>query len=312
MDLLRGDRRQRAPRVRRDARRAQPQHRPGRAERRSLSPSPAWEPGRDTRLAALIGSPVRHSLSPAIHNAAFRALGLDWVYLAFEVHPGGVPGALAGMRALGIQGLSVTLPHKEGAAAAVDDLSGTAAALGAANTIVIGADGRLRGENTDAAGFLAALADAGVDPGGRRCLVRGAGGAARAVVWALAGAGAAEVVVVPGRDPERAARTSALAAAVGRVGTAGDVKAAEIVVNATTLGLHGESELAVDPAALGPGQVVVDLIPRATTALLDAAVAAGAQAVDGLGMLVHQGALAFRMWTGSEPPIDVMRAAVRS
>ena len=222
---------------------------------------------------------------------------------------------LAGMRALGIQGLSVTLPHKEEAAAAVDELSPTAAALGAVNTVVVDPDGRLRGENTDAPGFLAALADAGVDPAGRRCLVRGAGGAARAVVWALAEAGAVEVVVVPGRDAARAAVTASLAGAVGRVGDPHDVANAEIVVNATPLGLDGGSAsavLAVDPALLGPGQVVVDLIPRPTTALLEAAVARGAQAVDGLGMLVHQGALAFRMWTGCDPPIDVMRTAVRS
>jgi shikimate dehydrogenase len=271
-----------------------------------------WEPGRDTRLAALIGSPVRHSYSPAIHNAAFRALGLDWVYLAFEVAPGRVPEALAGVRALGIGGLSVTLPHKEDAAAAVDELSATAAALGAANTVVVGADGRLRGENTDAAGFLASLADAGVDPTDRRCLVRGAGGAARAVVWALAEAGAAAVVVVPGRDRARAERTAALAGALGRVGEAGEAAGADIVVNATPIGLDGGPDLAVDPALLGPGQVVVDLVPRPTTALLGAAGARGARPVDGLGMLVHQAALAFRLWTGCDPPLDVMRAAVRS
>jgi len=220
--------------------------------------------------------------------------------------------ALGGMRALGIRGLSVTLPHKEDTAAAVDELSATAAALGAANTVVVVGDGRLRGENTDAAGFLASLADAEVDVAGRRCVVRGAGGAARAVVWALAGAGATEVVVVPGRDRARAQATASLAGDVGRVGTAAEVAGAGIVVNATPLGLDGGPDLAVDPALLGPGQVVVDLIPRPTTALLEAAGARGAQAVDGLGMLVHQGALAFRMWTGCEPPLDVMRAAARS
>ncbi len=247
-----------------------------------------------------------------MHNAAFRALGLDWVFLAFDVEPGRVPEALAGVRALGIRGLSVTLPHKQDVAAAVDELSATAAALGAANTVVVGADGRLRGENTDAPGFLASLADAGVDVGGRRCLVRGAGGAARAVVWALAQAGASEVVLVPGRDRDKAARTASLAGPVGRVGSGDEVSGAEIVVNATPLGLDGGSDLAVDPALLGPGHVVVDLIPRPTTALLDAAAARGAQAVGGLGMLVHQGALAFGMWTGCEPPLEVMWEAVRS
>ncbi len=270
------------------------------------------EAGCRTYLAGIIGSPVGHSRSPAIHNAAFRALGLDWVYLAFEVAPGRVPDALAGMRALGIRGLSVTLPHKEDTAAAVDVLSATAADLGAANTVVVDHDGRLRGENTDAAGFLASLVDADVEVGGRRCLVRGAGGAARAVVWALADAGASEVVVVPGRDPVRTKAVVDLAGAVGRMGAADEVRAAQIVVNATPLGLDGGPELAFDPAQFGPGQVVVDLIPRATTALLEAAAARGATVVDGLGMLVHQGALAFQLWTGCEPPLDVMRAAARS
>ncbi len=247
-----------------------------------------------------------------MHNAAFRALGLDWVYLAFEVAPGQVAAALAGMRALGIEGLQVTLPHKEEAAAAVDALGTGAARVGAVNTVVVDDDGRLRGENTDIAGFLASLAGAGVDVGGRRCLVRGAGGAARGVVWALADAGASDVVVVPGRDRARAEATAALAGPVGRVGTPAEVAGAYLVVNATPIGLDGGPDLPLDPALLGPGQVVVDLVPRTTTGLLDAAAARGAQAITGLEMLVYQGALAFRMWTGQEAPLDVMRAAARS
>ncbi len=278
--------------------------------------SQGWRPGPDTRLAAVIGSPVRHSRSPAIHNAAFRALDLDWVYLAFEVVPGEVADAVEGMRALGIGGLSVTIPHKEAAAAVVDDLSVTARALGAANTIVVHTDGMLFGENTDAVGFLASLADAGVDPRGRRCVVRGAGGGARAVVWALAVAGADEVVVVPGRDASRAVGTAALAGVVGRVGDASDVPAAGIVVNATPLGMAAapaelplDPELPFDPDLLRPGQVVVDLVPSPSTPLLEAAAGRGAVAVNGLGMLVHQAALAFQLWTGHEAPLDVIRAA---
>lgn len=272
-------------------------------------------PGRHTRLAALIGSPARHSLSPAIHNAAFRALGLDWVYLVFEVPPGRVAGALAGMRALGIGGLSVTVPHKEEAAGAVDELAPDASVMGAVNTVVPEPGGRLRGDNTDGAGFLASLADAGVAVEGRRCLVRGAGGAARGVVWGLARSGAAEVVVVPGRDRARAEATASVASAAGgagRVGTPADVAGADLVVNATPLGLDGGPDLPLDPSLLGPGHVVVDLVPRATTAFLEAAAARGARPVDGLGMLVHQGALAFRMWTGLDPPLAVMHAAARS
>ncbi|HEX2192088.1 MAG TPA: shikimate dehydrogenase, partial [Acidimicrobiales bacterium] len=188
-----------------------------------------WAPGSHTRVAAVIGHPVRHSLSPVLHNAAFRALELDWVYVAFEVPDGGAPSALAGMRALGIEGLSVTMPHKDAVAAAVDRLSPTARALGAVNTVVRRAD-VLEGHNTDGAGFLAAVRDdEGFDPAGRRCLVLGAGGAARAVVKALADAGAAEVVVV-NRTASRAEAAAALAGPVGRVGTADRAADAELIV----------------------------------------------------------------------------------
>jgi len=248
-----------------------------------------------------------------MHNAAFRALGLDWVYLAFDVPPGEVEGAVAGMRALGIEGLSVTIPHKEPMAGAVDVLSPLAQALGAVNTVVRDPRGRLRGENTDGPGFLRFLTDdEGFDPAGRRCLVVGAGGAARAVVKALADAGAAEVVVA-GRTPARVEAVAALAGDCGRVGVPAEAGEADLVVNATPLGMAGTDaagQLPVDDAHLGPGQLVVDLVPNpAITPLVEAARARGAMAVNGLGMLVHQAALAFRMWTGQEAPVAVMSAA---
>ncbi|MDQ4069283.1 MAG: shikimate dehydrogenase [Actinomycetota bacterium] len=267
--------------------------------------------GPDTRVAAVIGCPVRHTISPAIHNAAFAELGLDWVYVAFEVAPGHVPAALAGMRALGLGGLSVTIPHKGHAAAAVDDLSPAAAAIGAVNTVVPQPDGRLLGENTDSAGFLASLADEGFVAQERVCMVVGAGGAAQAVVHALARAGAAEIMVA-NRTRARAETTAALAGEVGRVASADEVVRADLVVNATPLGLAGPSsdELPVDAALLGPGQLVVDLVPNpVVTPLMRAARRAGCQTAGGLGMLVHQGALAFEMWTGRPAPLGVMRAA---
>jgi shikimate dehydrogenase len=247
-----------------------------------------------------------------MHNAAFRALGLDWAYLACEVPGGAVGQALDGARALGLGGMSVTLPHKEAAAAEVDELSPEAQALGAVNTVVPLPGGRLRGENTDGRGFLAALAaDEGFDPSGRRCLVVGAGGAARAVVAALGAAGASEVVVV-NRTAARAEATAALAAPVGRIGTEHEAGFAELIVNATPLGLAGAGldALPVDPAHVGPGQLVVDLVPNPrVTPLMEAARQRGAKACGGLGMLVHQGALAFELWTGEPAPVDVMRAA---
>ena len=260
----------------------------------------------------MIGSPVRHSLSPTLLNAAFAAEGLDWVYAAFEVPEGKGGDAVAAMRALGLGGLSVTMPHKAAAHDAVDGRTEVAAALGAVNCVFRDGD-RLVGDNTDGPGFLDALVhDQGVDVRGRRCVVLGAGGAGRAVARALGGAGAAEVVVV-NRSPGPAARAAELAGRAGRVGGPSDVGSADLVVNATPLGMAGGGppELPADPALLDARQVVVDLIYHpADTPLLQAARARGATTVNGLGMLVHQAAHAFTRWTGRPAPISVMRAAV--
>ncbi|HEV2758415.1 MAG TPA: shikimate dehydrogenase [Acidimicrobiales bacterium] len=267
--------------------------------------------GANTRLAAVLGFPVRHSLSPAMHNAAFRELGLDWIYLAFEVAPDSVEAAFAGARALGFGGLSVTIPHKTAALDAVDEATAAARAIGAVNTIVFRRDGSLLGDNTDGAGFLASLADEGFDPNGRMCAVVGGGGAARAVVHALAGAGATEVMVV-NRTPERAESAAALAGAAGRAGKASALGQFDLVVNATPLGLAGPDAdvLPFDSHLLGRGQLLVDLVPNpAVTPLMRAARDHGARVAGGLGMLVHQGALAFELWTGRPAPVGVMRAA---
>jgi shikimate dehydrogenase len=274
-------------------------------------------PTGSTHVAAVIGCPVRHSLSPVMHNAAYAALGLDWVYVAFEVAPGAARGALDAMRALGVAGFNVTMPHKHDVAAALDRLSPSAARLGAVNTVRRGPrDGELVGDNTDGAGFLDALRiDEGFDPAGRRCVVVGAGGAARAVVCALADAGAADIAVV-NRTPERAEAAAALAGRVGRVGTGADAAGADLVVNATPLGMAGARavggppEIAVDPARLGAGQLVVDLVYHpVVTPLVEAARARGAAAANGLGMLIHQAAHTIRLWTGEDPPLEVMSAA---
>lgn len=267
-------------------------------------------PSATTRVAAVIGDPVRHSLSPVLHNAAFRALGLDWAYLAFEVAEGDVEEAVRGARALGVEGLSVTMPHKESVARAVDRLSPIAERLGAVNTVFRVA-GDLVGESTDGQGFLDALrADQGYEPSGRRCLVVGSGGAARAVILALADAGAAEVIVV-GRSPERVARAVDVAGPRARPGRAEEVEGADLVVNATPVGMEGHpAGPALDPALLGPDQVVVDLVyhPVATPLVVEAR-ERGAVAVGGLGMLVHQAGHAFRLWTGQEPAREAMSAA---
>lgn len=263
-----------------------------------------------TRLAAVIGDPARHSLSPLLHNAAFAALGLDWVYLAFDVKRGAAVRALDAMRTLGIDGYSVTMPHKADVARAVDELSPEAAALDAVNCVV-NRDGRLIGHNTDGAGFVRGLRhDAGVDVKGLRCVVLGAGGAARAVVRALADAGASAVVVV-NRSPEPAVIAAGLAGAVGTVGTMDDIGHADLLVNATPVGMHGDTALPCPPDALHGGQVVVDLIyDPLETPLLAAARERGVAAYNGVSMLVFQAAQAFELWTGRDAPVEAMLGAV--
>lgn len=266
-----------------------------------------WRPGPFTRLAGVIGSPVRHSLSPVIHNTAFRVAGLDWVYLAFEVPPGGAAAAVAAMAALGLEGLNVTMPHKAGVAEAVDRLSPVADELGAVNTVVREGTA-LVGHNTDGDGLVAALrGEHGFDPAGRRCLVLGAGGTARAVVRALGAAGAADVAVVA-RRPDQASNAASLAGPCGRTGAVVDVGGAHLVVNTTPVA--GDLPLGLEPSQLGREQLVVDVVYQPpATALLVAAEAQGAATANGVGMLVHQAALAFRLWTGQEAPVAEMRKA---
>lgn len=266
----------------------------------------------ETRLAGVIGWPVRHSRSPAIHNAAYAASGLDWAYLALPVAPGRVPAALAGMATLGIEGLSVTMPHKAPVAATVDRLTADAAALGAVNTVSRDGD-HLVGDNTDGGGFIDALReDERLDPSGMVCLVVGAGGAARAVVRALAGAGAGEVLV-RNRDAVRGERAAALAGAIGRVATDHDWRRADLVVQATPLGMGESTAVAFDPAPLADHAVVADLVYHPeVTPLVAAADARGLRTVGGLGMLVHQAARQFRIWTGLDAPVDAMRTAARA
>lgn len=264
----------------------------------------------------MIGSPVRHSRSPLLANAAFAAAGADWTFVALEVAPGEGADAVRAARTLGIGGLMVTMPHKVDVIDALDGLTPAAEALGAVNSIAWD-DGRLIGDNTDGPGLVASLrVDAGFDPAGRNCVVLGAGGAARSAAWALADAGAAQVAVI-NRTPERAEIAARLAGPVGRVGDLDDVPGAALVVNATSVGM-GAAEGAAGPLPvpadrLRPGQVVVDAVYQPLeTPLLRAAAAAGAVPVDGLGMLVHQAARTIRRWIGTDPDVTAMTDAVRT
>ena len=271
--------------------------------------SPLMRLSGHTRVVGVIGDPVAHSLSPTIHNAAFAALGLDWVYVAFPVPRGRGADAVAAVSALGLVGFNVTMPHKEDVASACDELTSDAAALRSVNTVLSRPDGRTLGDSTDGAGFLDALAGEKIAVAGKPVLVLGAGGAARAIVLALGRAGAD--VTVAARRPE-AADTAAVLAAGARTAALGaaDPSGFAVVVNATPLGMSGGDPLPVDPQALSADQAVVDLVYHpADTPLLTAARARGAVAVNGLGMLLHQAARSFELWTGQAAPLDAMRAA---
>ena len=274
-------------------------------------PQAPIRPNGSTHLVGVIGWPVAHSLSPAIHNAAFAALELDWIYVPMPVEPGRVPEAVAGLRALGAVGANVTMPHKTEVASLVDELSEDAERLRAVNTVVV-EPGSTMGHNTDAPGFDRFVRlDVGFEPADRRAILYGAGGAARACALALARGGLAELTVVL-REPSRA---EALLATLEGLDTVVAVVAfeeassvqADLVVNATPLGAHGE---VLPLPGLSAGTVAIDLLYLPTTTPMQVAVReAGGAAFGGLGLLLHQAALAFEMWTGQPAPLGVMSAA---
>jgi shikimate dehydrogenase len=264
-----------------------------------------------TRLTGIIGRPVSHSLSPAMHNAAFAACGLNWVYLAFAVEDERVAEALSGLAAAGCSGLNVTIPHKQAVMEHCSSVSESATAIGAANTLVPDGAGGFRADNTDAEGFQRALDEAIPDDvAAGVVLLIGAGGAARAVAHAVKLRGGR--LLVSNRSPEKAAELgwvvpfdpAALNAAASE---------ATLVVNATSLGMGSDDvPFELPLAGLGPSQVVNDLVYRpGGTPWSAAAAARGARTVDGLGMLLHQGAAAFERWTGQPAPVDVMREALQ-
>lgn len=263
-------------------------------------------------FVGVMGWPLDHTLSPVIHNVAFRRTSLDWHYLAWPVEPSLLKDAVAGLRALGAAGANVTMPHKETVIEFLDELSGDARDVGAVNTIQRIGD-KLIGHNTDVDGFAEFLAgDTGFDAGGRSALVLGSGGAARAVVKALDTLGASEITVA-GRSGDRSDEVARLAATASPQ-AADWADAAELagkmdlVVNATPLGMAGEH--ALPEAEFRPGQCVVDLIyAPPSTKLVEAARAAGAEAWGGLGMLVRQAAASFTIWTGQAAPLEAMSAA---
>lgn len=270
-----------------------------------------------TRLVGLLGWPVRHSLSPVLHNAAFRDLDLDLVYLALPTPPDRLATIVEALGAVEVLGANVTVPHKESVIGLCDRLTEEAQVVGAVNTLLWDGDG-LVGDNTDALGLGRVLRDdLGIERA-VRAVVLGTGGASRACAVALGRAGA-EVTFV-GRRPEAASRVASLASEVGAARTAGidladdapvrqAVSAADLLVNATPLGLEGE-ELPAPFMELREGQIAYDLVYRPPeTPFLVAAKRTGADAHHGLGMLVAQAAESFRRWTGHDAPTATMSAA---
>jgi shikimate dehydrogenase len=271
-----------------------------------------------TRVCGVIGDPIEHTLSPAIHNAAFDHLKLDFVFLAFRVKAADLENAVQGMRGLGIHGLNVTMPHKSTVISFLDEVDPTVQFLGSANTI-LNKNGRLSGFNTDGVGALKALRENGTELSEKKVLLLGAGGAAKAIAFALA----KEVgeLVILNRTSEKAKE---LAEALGRMfnkkvvggslspdAIAKNLRASDILINATSVGMKPHlSQSLVAPQWLKSNLVVMDIVYNPVeTKLAKDAKAAGAKVISGVEMLIYQGAASFEIWTGGSAPIEVMRRA---
>lgn len=274
-----------------------------------------------TRVAGVFGDPVAHSLSPPMHNAAFAELGLDGVYVPFHVRPQHLAAAVAGVRALGLVGVNVTIPHKVTILPLLDEVAKSARLIGAVNTVV-NRDGRLEGHNTDGQGFVRSMrAASDVEPADRRVLILGAGGAAQAIAVQMALEGAAEVAVAN----RTYAKAVSLAEAVSGIAAATTAYALtaltpavteryNIVVHTTSWGMAPSDRVPplLPPELLHPHHLVCDIVytPQETS-LLRAARERGCAVLEGLGMLVHQAALAFELWTEAQAPAYLMERVLR-
>jgi shikimate dehydrogenase len=278
--------------------------------------------GGRTKPYAVLGHPITHTLSPVMHNAAFQSLGIDAVYLAFDVSPSDLPTALSAMRDLAFGGLNLTVPLKEEVLKYLSQSDSNAERLGAVNTVEFLSDGTTKGYNTDGAGFVDGVKEAfGVNINGLSVLLLGSGGAGRAVAITCAIKGAKKVAIGNrnlGRAVRLAEEISRLApsVAVEAVDVGGQAllracEAAQLIVQATPIGLRKDDPSLLEPEAFHPGQMAYDLIYTAPeTAFMKAATRGGAKSANGLGMLLHQGARAFTIWTGKEAPVEAMRRAL--
>lgn len=263
-----------------------------------------------TKITGLFGCPVGHTLSPAMHNAAFEHLKMDYCYLPFLVRPDSLGQAVAAIKALNLAGVNITVPHKEAVIPFLDSVNEEASFIGAVNTI-LNLEGKLTGYNTDGRGFMRSLSEDNIIVEGKRLLVVGAGGASRAITYYLSEK--AKMLCIYDIDANKSGKLvadlSKIRANVSALEKLGNLKEFDIIINATPLGLKKEDPFPFDVSALDRGQTVCDLIYK-TTRLLEAASKRGCRTIDGLGMLLFQGVLAFEIWTAVPPPVDIMRKAL--
>ena len=274
-----------------------------------------------TQIVGIIGDPIKHSRSPQIHNAAIAALGLDYVYVPFHVQSDNLGAAIEGFKAINVVGINVTIPHKQSVIPYLDEISREATLIGAVNTLIF-KDGAIIGENTDAPGFLQAMQEDGLDvPQGGTAVVIGAGGSARAVVVALALAGV-QTICITNRTVSRAValardlseKTGVKIYGIGLDGSElpNAVGASQLIVNTASVSMDVSHPLLINPEWLEPQSIVYDIVyTPPETRLLQAAAEKGCATIGGLGMLVHQGAIAFEKWTGVNPPVETMRQALQ-
>ena len=263
-----------------------------------------------TKVIGLFGYPVEHSLSPLMHNAAFEYLGLDYCYVTFSVRPETLSDAVRGIRAFNLRGVNVTIPHKENVIPFIDKVSEEASFIGAINTI-LNSDGTLIGYNTDGRGFMASLAEAGIPVEGKTVLILGAGGACRAISYYLSEKTSKLLIfdIDKNRLERLVADLSAIRSNVASMKSLDNLNNIDMLINATPLGIKDSDPVPVNISLITGRMTVCDLIYKDTT-LLKLVSAKGCKTLNGLGMLLHQGVLAFEIWTGIKPPVDIMHMAI--
>jgi shikimate dehydrogenase len=260
-----------------------------------------------TNIIGIFGYPIDHTLSPLMHNAAFRALNMNNCYVAFKVLPEDLPDAVRAVKSLNLLGVNITVPHKEQVIPLLDEVNEEARFIGAVNTVVNN-EGRLTGYNTDGRGFMSSLSEAGISVEDKEVVIIGTGGAARAISYYLSKK--ASHLSLFDIDTEKSEKLVSdlrnIRSNVDLLESAAHLGNADIVINATPLGLHADDPLPVQRELISSSMTVCDLVYK-TTGLLRAAQAKGAATIDGSGMLLWQGVLAFELWTGMKPPVNVMK-----